>query len=529
MTVKSCTGRAGTSGAICFTNRQIKLALGTAVAVGLLLGGSVQAAETPKRGGVLRIGHSTQVQGFDPFTISAPNFATGSVATLMWQRSYQPTRDGQWVSYTTVDRSIADDGMSVRWKMLKGLKFSNGEPFTAHAVAAHWTRMLDPKRNQAFAKYLSMLKEIVVVDDETTETRYNFPYPPAYLAGRTNSFMAQVMPPEYVKKMGRDVNRKPIGPGPYMIDNWKASSSVTLVRNPHYWDKSKQYLDQIIFKQIPNMQARMNALKAGDIDVAISMLEKQAVAAAKDGNFDVLAYPASGAAVTFMNTAKAPFDDIRVRRAIAHAVDRSVIRKVIYAGQREMATDLWGPSSEWHCKDVGYPEYDPEKAKALLKEYGKPVKFSLTTSTTAIGLLAAQLYQSFWQKVGMEVDFRQVQVGPQYIGEVVRGQYDMAFWRVADLADPDYQVYSNFFSKSGGNFTKTKNEAIDKALTTGRRSRDIAKRKQAYCEFMKEMNRHMPILLGGRTTYFVIARKGVMNLPMLHQGYFRAAEVWLND
>jgi ABC-type transport system substrate-binding protein len=529
MTVTTCAARAEANGTFHFTKRQITLALGTAAAVGLLLCGSVQAAETPKRGGVLRIGHSTQVQGFDPFTISRPNFATGSVSSLMWQRSYQPTWDGKWLPFTTVNRTISDDGLSAQWHMRKDQKFSNGEPVTAHAVAAHWNRMLDPRRNQAFAKYLSMVKEFVVIDDYTFETRYNYPYPPAYLAGRTNSFLGQVMPSDYVEKMGKEVNRKPIGTGPYMITDWKESSTVTLARNPHYWDKSKQYVDKIIFKQIPNMQARMNALKAGDIDVAVSMLEKQAAAAKKEGEFDVLVYPASGAAVTYMNTAKAPMDDIRVRRAMAHAVDRSVVKKVIYAGQREMATDLWGPTSDWQCKDVGYPDYDPEKAKALLKEYGKPVKFTLTTSTTAIGLLAAQLYQSFWQKVGMEVEFRQVQVGPQYIGEVVRGQYDLAFWRIPDLIDPDYQVYTPFFSTSGGNFTKTKNPTIDKSLTAGRRSRDIAKRRQAYCDFMKEMNQHMSVLLGGRTTYFVIARKGVMNLPMMHQGYFRAAEVWLND
>jgi len=529
MTTTTSTVRVGEAGTFCSPERLAKVILGTAAAVALMLGSSVQAAETPKRGGVLRIGHSTQVQGFDPFTISRPNAATGSVSSLMWQRSYQPTWNGKWLPFTTVKRTISDDGLSARWQIRKDLKFSTGEPVTAHAIAAHWTRMLDPSRNFAFAKYLSMVKEIVAIDDHTYETRYNYPYPPSYLAGRTNTFLGQVMPPDYVEKMGRDVNREPIGTGPYMIADWQESSTVTLVRNPHYWDTSKQYVDKIVFKQIPNMQARMNALKAGDIDVAVGMLEKQAAAAKKEGEFDVLVYPASGASVTYMNTAKAPMDDVRVRRAIAHAVDRAVVKKVIYSGQREMATDLFGPTTEWHCTDVGYPEYDPEKAKALLKEYGKPVKFTLTTSTTAIGLLAAQLYQSFWQKVGMEVEFRQVQVGPQYIGEVVRGQYDLAFWRVADLIDPDYQVYTPFFSTSGGNFTKTKNAAIDKALTAGRRSRDIAKRRQAYCDFMKEMNRHMPILLGGRATYFVIARKGVMNLPMMHQGYFRAAEVWLND
>ena len=228
--LKTDAARQGANAAFYFAKAKSKVILGLSTALSLMLVVSVQAAETPKRGGVLRIGHSSEVQGFDPFTIAAPNFATGSVSSLMWQRSYQPTRDGKWLSFT-INRSIADDGMSVQWRMREGLKFSDGQPYTAHAVAAHWARMLNPRRNQAFAKYISMVKEIVVIDDQTFETRYNFPYPPAYLAGRTNSFMAQVMPPDHIEKLGRDVNRKPIGPGPYMIANWKQSSTVTLVRN----------------------------------------------------------------------------------------------------------------------------------------------------------------------------------------------------------------------------------------------------------------------------------------------------------
>ena len=506
----------------------MKTGLSIAVAFGLLAG-VAQAAEAPKRGGTLRIGHGFEVQGFDPFTIATPNLATGSVASLMWPRSYQPTRDGRWVARSIIDRVVADDGLSMRWRWREDIKFSNGEPFTAHAVAAHWNRLLDPARNYAFAKYVSMLKETAVIDDYATETRYRFPYPPAYLAGRTNTFLGLVMPLGYVEKMGPEVNRKPIGPGPYMISDWKQGSTVTLVRNPHYWDKSRQYLDKIVFKQIPNLQARLNALKAGDIDVAVSMLEKQVAAAEGAGEFQVVRFSASGGAITMMNTAKPPLEDIRVRRAIAHAVDRDVVKKVIYANQRQMMTDIWGPTSQWHCPNVGYPEYDPDRAKALLKDYGKPVKITLTTGASALGLLAGQVFQSFWKKVGIEADFRQVQVGPQYIGEVVRGQYDIAFWRISDLVDPDYQVYTPFLSSSGGNFSKIKSAKLDAALTKGRESRDLAARKRAYCDFMVEYNKQLPALLGGRNTYFVIARKGVMNLPMMHQGYFRAAEVWLRD
>ena len=498
------------------------------LAAGLFANGTL-AEEEPKRGGTLRIGHGFEIQGFDPFTIATPNLATTSAGSLIWPRTYQPTGDGKWEPRGVTKRTIADDGLSSRWHLRKDMKFSNGEPFTAQAIVDHWNRLLDPTRNQAFAKYISMVKKIVVIDEFTTDTQYNYPYPPAYLSGRTNSFLNSVGPVGYAEKMGLELNRKPIGPGPYMISEWKQGSSMTLVRNSYYHLKDRQYLDKIIFKQIPNREARMNALRAGDIDIAYNMNEKQVKAAEKEGNFQIKRFSGSGGSIAVMNTSRPPFDDVRVRRAMAYAVDRKIVNKVIFQGQRAMATDFWGKGSSWHCKNVDYPEYDPEKAKALLKGYGKPVKITLTTSNSDLGLLAGQLYQSFWKKVGIEVDFRQLQVGPQYIGAVWYGNYDIAFWRVADLIDPDYQVYTPFHSTSGGNVTKISNPAIDAALTKGRQSRDVALRKQAYCEFMSEMIKEMPVLLSGRSTYFVIARKGVMNLPMMHQGVFRAAEVWLKD
>ena len=132
-----------------------------------------------------------------------------------------------------------------------------------------------------------------------------------------------------------------------------------------------------------------------------------------------------------------------------------------------------------------------------------------------------------WKKAGMDVSFRQVQVGPQYIGEVVRGNYDLAFWRIADLADPDTQVYKVFHSSSRGNFTRIKDKDIDKALDKGRHSLDEKVRQKAYCDFQRALSAKMPILFTGQTTYHVIARKEVMNIPDQNNAVFRPAEVWL--
>ena len=161
-----------------------------------------------------------------------------------------------------------------------------------------------------------------------------------------------------------------------------------------------------------------------------------------------------------------------MRQALAYALDRNVELKVAFNGVGQLATSFWGPGSEWNCPDVGYPEYDPEKAKALLKDYGKPVKVVLQSRPTPTLTIPAQLYQSFWQKVGIETEIRNIEGGPSYINPVLRGDYQIAFWEVADVPDPDFQVYQAFFSKSGGNITRINDPKLDEAIETGRRSLD---------------------------------------------------------
>jgi ABC-type transport system substrate-binding protein len=239
-------------------------------------------------------------------------------------------------------------------------------------------------------------------------------------------------------------------------------------------------------------------------------------------------YTGTGAYTVNINTSSPPLDDVRVRQALAYALDRNVELKVAFDGVGQLATSFWGPGSQWNCPDVGYPEYDPEKARALLKDYGKPVKVVLQAQPTPTMTVPAQLYQSFWQKVGIETEIKNLQGGPSYIQPVLRGDYQMALWEVADVPDPDFQAYQAFFSKSGGNITRINDSRLDEAIETGRRSLDINVRKKAYCDFSKEMAKQMPILLRTQSIYFAITQPRVHDIPPLRRGVVRLNEVWVD-
>jgi ABC-type transport system substrate-binding protein len=486
------------------------------------------AEPAPSDGGSLIMATSAQVQGFDPLALRAANRETTMAGALIFSKFFTLDEQGQRVPDLATSLDSSPDGLTWRLTLRPGVKFSNGAPFTARDVAHHFQRILDPTKNQAFAAALGALKEAVAIDDTTVEFRLSYPWAPFPTFFSADSFLFWTMPVEHEDSAGPDLNRRPIGAGPYRMTEWKQDDSISLEKNPNYYNPKAQHLEKIVIRFLPDPTARFTALKTGDIDIFYEPLGKQLIEARNDNTLKIVETTGTGASTLNINTSSPPLDDIRVRRALAHALDRNVELKVAFNGIGQLATSFWGPGSEWNCPNVGYPEYDPEKAKTLLKEYGKPVKVVLQSRPTPTLTVPAQLYQSFWQKVGIETEIRNIEGGPAYINPVLRGDYQIAFWEVADVPDPDFQVYQAFFSKSGGNITRINDPRLDEAIETGRRSLDLNVRKAAYCDVAKQMAKQMPILLRTQSIYSAITLARVHNIPPLRRGVLRLNEVWVD-
>ena len=486
------------------------------------------AEPAPRDGGSVIMATRAQVQGFDPLTTRAANRETTMAGALVFSSFFTLDEKGARVPNLATSLDSSPDGLTWRLKLRSGLKFSNGAPYTARDVAHHFQRILDPSKNQAFAAAIGALKEAVAIDDATIEFRLAYAWAAFASIFSADNFLFWTMPAEHEDGAGPDLNRRPIGAGPYMMTEWKQDDSITFEKNPNYWNPKAQHLDKIVIRFLPDPTARFTAVKTGDIDIFYEPLGKQVIEARSDKTLKIVEYTGTGAYTLNINTSSPPLNDVRVRQALAYALDRNVELKVAFDGVGTLATSFWGPSSEWNCSDVGYPEYNPEKAKALLKDYGKPVKIVLQAQPTPAMTVPAQLYQSFWQKVGIETEIRNFQGGPPYIGPVLRGDYQIALWEVADVPDPDFQVYQAFFSKSGGNLTKINDAKLDEAIETGRRSLDLNVRKKSYCDFSKEMAQQLPILLRTQSNYFAVTQTRVHNIPPLRRGVVRLNEVWVD-
>src|SRR5207302_138254 len=295
------------------------------------------------------------------------------------------------------------------FKLRKGVKFHNGEPFTAQSVKATIEYALDPatKSHYAAAAYWSLVKEVQVVDDFTVRFVTKQPWPNLVdSAALTNSLM---MPAKALKELGpQKLAEKPIGTGPFRFVEWKRDERLVLERNPDYWQGPAD-ASRVTFRFIPEFSARMAALLSGEIDImkdvpphAVEAIEKSGRATLRATVSSRINYPA------LVNLKPGPMQDLRVRRALNHAVN---VDELIAQVLKWRATKICGPLSPANVDyaPVECYKHDPARAVALLKEAGyDAAKLQLTLDTPSgrypldkdVSLaIAAQL-----QRIGINVN-----------------------------------------------------------------------------------------------------------------------------
>jgi peptide/nickel transport system substrate-binding protein len=346
------------------------------------------------------------------------------------------------------------------FKLRRNVKFHNGEPFTAASVKATIDYALDPanKTHFAAAAYWGQVKEVQVVDDYTVRFITKQPWPNLVdSASLTNSLM---MPAKALKELGpAKLAEKPIGTGPFKFVEWKRDERLVLERNPDYWQGPAD-ASRVTFRFIPEFSARMAALLSGEIDVMKDVPPHAVEAIERSGRAKLRTTVSSRINfLALVNLKPGPMQDVRVRRAMNHAVDVDELIKQVLKGR---ATRMCGPMAP---TNVDYApaecyKHDPARAQALFKEAGvDPSKLQLTLDTPSgrypldkdVSLaIAAQL-----QRVGIKVNVVVNEWGTHLDKIKNRNTGDMFFlgWGPAlhgqgtvhplFLADQTYSSYGN--------------------------------------------------------------------------------------
>lgn len=425
--------------------------------------------------------------------------------------------DTEIVPHLAEKWQVSKDGKTWIFKLRKNVKFHDQTPFNAEAVVFNFQRWMDKKHPQhkggVFPYYAYMfggyqgdaghvIKQVSALDEYTVKFELHYPLGP-FLANLAMPPFA-IASPTAIKKDPVGFNRHPVGTGPFQFVEWKKNDSITLTKNENYWKKGLPKVDKVIFKSIPDNNARFTALKSGEVDLIDGVNPKDALESKKFPQLTLHQQPGMNIAYLAMNMDKKPFDHPKVREALNHAVDKQEIIKSFYFGMGTSATHpipdfMWGYNDQ--VKDT---EYNLQKAKQLLKEAGFPNGFSTNLYYTTDprpympdAKKVAEFIQAEFEKIGV-----QVKLVPnswqEHLEKVKKGEHEMALygWN-GDNGDPDNFLYvlldkDNTRSPDAGNIAFYRSDELHDLLIQAQRSSDKNERIRLYQKAQEVIKKDHP-------------------------------------
>ncbi len=299
---------------------------------------------------------------------------------------------------------FSPDALTLTLYLRQGVKFHDGTPFNAEAVKFNIERFLRP--GVAFRFMIAKIIEVEVVDEYTVNLHLDRPFAPL-LAHLAHAFIG-MFSPTAVKALGPGgVVEEPVGTGPFRFADWIRGERLILVANEDYWGERPR-LDEITFKVVPEIGARVMMLEAGDAHVAWGVSPHDAPRLEADPAITLLHAPAGPRTMYIgINNQLPPFDDVRVRHAINYAIDREAIVDYILLGVGEVSVAPIAPGTFGH-HPVGPWPYDPERARELLAEAGFPNGFDTVllhpTGRYMMDVAVAEAIQTMLVEVGIRAE-----------------------------------------------------------------------------------------------------------------------------
>jgi len=300
-----------------------------------------------------------------------------------------------------------------------------------------------------------------------------------------------------VEKYG-NLQRNAVGTGPFKLEEWIPDNYMRFVKNPNYFEKGFPYLDAVIFRVIPEQTSLLAGIKSGSLDMATINEGSIILQAEKDPNLVVTQIPGLNLRTFGFNTTRKPFNDVRVREAIALAIDRDEIVTAAEFGMAQPSGPLPASVKKWAkpLEELPFSKRNLKKARELLIEAGYPDGFSfniVTSNSYEGGLAVAQVIQSQLKEIGLIPELEVVEWGI-YINRWVKRDFDSIVELRGGSPEPDRFLYRSLHSTGGVNNWLFKDEEVDNLLDEGRGLVKFEDRKPVYDKIQVLLSEKMPVI-----------------------------------
>lgn len=418
--------------------------------------GDAPAADgEPRQGGSIVVGNIEDPNSLDPH---ATIMATASgIMSWIYDRLFYIDENGLPAGRLAESWEVSEDNTVLTVTLREGRTFHNGEPVNADAVEFTFNRLMNPETAAPASEQVGPLTSVTALDEYTVEFVFEEPYAPFFFAA-SGAYMG-ILPPGAVEELGDDFGRNPVGSGPFMFDTWETGAQIRLVRNPDYenprtdrLNSGAPYVDELIFRTIPELGTRVAALETGEINVL--GLTREAVPQF-EGNPDFSIISAEEtASLNFVefNYTRPPFDDAQFRRAFGLAIDKEAIVLGAYGGYATLNPNPYPNGNPGWDPAIGEEygmAYDPDAAAALFEELGwvldeesgvrvaqgvegiddgTPAEFECWTYPTEVKQRECEIIQANLADVGVTITIQLTDFGTMS-AEMPNGEFDFDVMR----------------------------------------------------------------------------------------------------
>lgn len=509
-------------------------------ALAAIFGVTSAFAQEAEPGGSLRVGLIEDPATLDPHRTS--QLTAHLVFRLLYDRLVYIDENRQPQPWIAESWEISDEGRVITFQIREGVTFHDGSPLTASSVEFTYRRLLDPETASPVRSLMAgSLHTVEALDDTTVRFEFETPFAPFFLS-LYSGYMGIIPESATIQDFGRD----PIGSGPFMFDSWDVGSQVVLKRNPDYQayrtdlaNQGAPYVDEIVFRVVPEEGARIAALEVGELDIVPVPLEDAARLEA-DPNLTIVAWEeATNYFAIEFNPNRPPFDDVLMRRALGFAVNADEIVFGAWSGYATENKNPVGIGHAGHAPDIAEAygfSFDPEQAAALFDEAGwtmgsndirskdgEPLEISMMATGNPAYVRAAQILQAQFADVGVRAEIEIVDAG-SFRDLLRQGDQNINLQRW-NWSDP---VLMSFVYKNGGIVGIYESDALDAVLDQADTAVEWQEREQHLRDAQRILLQEaalVPIL----TEYVMVAvQNDVIDYRWDPLGYEIWNDIWLD-